>query len=294
MTGTRADWIADQALRGLIGSAMRLPFAARVPMMGSALSGAIGPLVGYRRRAEQNLARIYPDMPTHRRRRIARAVCDNFGRTLIENFSWEEFSARLTGTPLTGAGLEPLAKARAAGRAVIFVTGHYANYEVPRHLLVQAGYPVGGLYRPMQNPFFNDRYAKTMTSWGGPVFAQGRAGTIGFARHLAAGGMGTLLFDVHYKAGISLPFLGHPAMTATSAADLALKFDALVLPYFATRGRDGLTFDVEIEAPIAHNDPPAMMAEMTQRLESRVTAHPDQWFWVHRRWKPAPTATASA
>ena len=62
LEGSKADWLADRALRGLINTLMRLPYETRIPMMGSALRRAIGPLTGYRKRAEENLALIYPDM----------------------------------------------------------------------------------------------------------------------------------------------------------------------------------------------------------------------------------------
>ncbi len=281
----RADWLADRVLRGLIGSVMRLPYRSRVPVMGAALRRAIGPLAGYRRRAMQNLALIYPDMSAETRKDIANNVCDNFGRTLIENYSFREFARHLQETEATGDGLGALAEAADAKRPVVFVTGHFGNHEAPRHVLTRLGHNIGGLYRPMANSYFNDHYAKTMTSWGGPVFAQGAKGTIGFARHLKGGGMGTLLFDVNSDAGVPIDFLGRPAMTATSAAEFALKFDALVLPYFGTRNPDGLTFSVDVEAPIAPGDPIAMTTEMNARLAARVTEHPEQWFWVHKRWK---------
>ena len=97
--------------------------------------------------------------------------------------------------------------------------------------------------------------------------------------------MATLLFDVANSSGINIPFMGHPARTATSAADLAIRTHAVVIPYFGIRGKDGLSFDIHVEAPITPDTPEAMMAEMTRRLEARVEAHPEQWFWVHRRWK---------
>lgn len=282
--GTTADWLADRALRGLIGTVLRLPYEQRVAMMGSTLRRALGPLVGYRKRAEENLTLIYPDMSELERRSLAEACCDNFGRTLIENYSWEEFGARLSETTPTGAGLAPLAEAANMGRPVIFITAHFGNHEAPRQVLTAMGHTIGGLYRPMQNPYFNSHYAKTMTSWGGPVFEQGRRGTMGFARHLKTGGMGTLLFDVSAK-GIVIPFLGHPAHTATSAADIALKMGALVIPYFGIRQLDGVSFDVEVEAPITVGTPREMMTEMTARLEAQVARNPAQWFWIHRRWK---------
>ncbi|MCO4848313.1 MAG: lysophospholipid acyltransferase family protein [Yoonia sp.] len=286
--GSAADWLVDRALRGLIGTALRLPYARRVPFMGAALRRAIGPIAGYRRRAEANLAMIYPDMPVDVRRQTADGVCDNFGRTLIENYSWAEFGHRLAATTPTGDGLGAVAQAKADGRPVIFVTGHFGNHEAPRHILTRMGYNIGGLYRPMTNAYFNAHYAPTMTAWGGPVFEQGRRGTMGFARHLKSGGMGTLLFDVANKKGLPITFMGKPANTATSAADLAIKLDALVVPYFGTRRADGLTFDVDVQSPIAHAAPAQMMQTMTDRLTDKVTDHPDQWFWVHRRWKNAP------
>ncbi len=288
IAGSKADWLADKALRGLINTLLKLPYETRVKMMGSALRRAIGPLVGYRRRAEDNLALIYPEMPAVERRRLAEGVCDNFGRTLIENYSHSELHERLRSTKPRGPGLEALAAAKSAGKPVIFVTGHFGNHEVPRHVLTHAGYEVGGLYRKMTNPYFNAHYAKTMTSWGGPVFEQGTRGTMAFARHLKGGGLGTLLFDVNASGGIPIPFLGRTAMTAPSAAEIALRFDAVVLPYFGIRRTDGVTFDVEIDAPIALGTQDEMMQRITQSLERRIVVNPEQWFWVHRRWKSRP------
>ncbi|SHG79122.1 KDO2-lipid IV(A) lauroyltransferase [Cognatiyoonia sediminum] len=285
LQGTKADWLADRALRGLIASVMQLPYQSRVPMMGSALRRAIGPLVGYRKRAEENLAFIYPDMSPTRRRQIAEGVCDNFGRTLIENYSHEEFGDWIKDCEATGAGIAALEYARAKKQPVIFVTGHYGNHEAPRQVLTRMGYEIGGLYRPMANPYFNEHYSKTMTSWGGPVFEQGKRGTMGFSKHLKSGGMGTLLFDVNYDRGELLPFLGKPARTAFSAAEIALRFDALVIPYFGKRLDDGLSFSVDLDAPIKHTDPVQMMTDISSSLEKRIEDAPEQWFWIHRRWK---------
>lgn len=282
--GTTADWLADRALRGLISTVMRLPYDTRVPMMGSALRRAIGPLAGYRKRAEDNLALVYPDMSATKRRQLASACCENFGRTIIENYSWREFGEKLSTTKPSGDGLDALADATKAKRPVIFVTGHFGNHEAPRQVLTAMGHTIGGLYRPMQNAYFNDHYAKTMTSWGGPVFAQGNRGTMGFVRHLRGGGLGTLLFDVA-APGAQIPFMGHPARTSLSAAQIALKLDAVMIPYFGIRQADGLSFAVEVEAPIAHSTAEQMLPEMNARLEAQIARNPEQWFWVHKRWK---------
>lgn len=284
MSAQRGDRLADLALRALIGTAMALPYGARVRFMGAAVARGIAPLAGYRARAQAHLAMIYPDLPAAQHAALARACCDNFGRTLIENYSWRDLAARLSHTQPQGPGLAALEQAAAARRPVIFATGHFGNHEAPRHVLTRLGYVIGGLYRPMQNAFFNAHYAPTMTSWGGPVFAQGRQGTMGFVRHLRGGGMGTLLFDVS-AAGPELPFLGHGAATATSIADIALRTDALVIPYFGIRQPDGLSFKVWLDAPLEPDSPAAMMQAATAALERQIAQNPAQWFWVHRRWK---------
>lgn len=275
-------------MRGIISGLNRLPYAARVATMGKIVAHGIGPLAGYRRRAMTQLELVYPNMTAAARRRVASRVCDNFGRTLMENYANRDFAAHLAGTQATGAGLEALAQARAAGRPVIFITGHFGNFEAPRHVLTRDGLTIGGLYRPMTNAYVDSHYRQTMTSWGGPVFAQGARGTMGFARHIKSGGMGTLLFDVHVSGAPLVPFLGHPAHTSLAAAEMALRFDALLIPYFGTRQADGLSFDIAVEAPITPGDPLDMMKEASGRLAARIAADPDQWFWVHRRWKVKP------
>ncbi|MBE2278576.1 MAG: lauroyl acyltransferase [Rhodobacteraceae bacterium] len=275
------------AVRGLIGGAKLLPFRWRVPFLGWLMRRIVGPLAGYRARARENLALIWPDLPERERRRIADASLDNAGRTLIENYSTADLLARGAQTEPAGPGLQALVAAQAAGRPVILMTGHFGNYEAGRAALVARGYSIGGLYRPMKNRHFNTHYVRTMEAFGGPVFPQGRAGTSGFVRHLKAGGILVLLFD-QQAPGEWIDFLGQPAQTAISAAQLALRYDAELIPFYATRQPDGLTFQVDLEAPVPHSDALQMTEALTRSLEARVEAHPGQWFWIHRRWKGVP------
>ncbi|MGR3466221.1 lysophospholipid acyltransferase family protein [Limimaricola sp.] len=282
------DRAVDLVLRGAIGAAMALPYERRVAAMGALTARAIGPLAGYRRRARANLGLIWPDLDPARRDALSRAVCDNLGRTLIENYSGPDFARALPARPQGAEGLDAIARARAEHRPVIFVTGHFGNHEAPRRVLTGMGYEIGGLYREMSNRFVNDHYATTMQGVSGPVFPKGRRGLTGFLRHLKGGGMATILFDLHDRGGVEIDFLGRPARTALTAAELALRFDALLVPYFGTRQADGTSFDIAVESPIPHGDPVGMMREATARLEARVRRDPGQWFWVHNRWKPAP------
>lgn len=278
------DFAQNLVVRGVIGLALALPYRWRVPLVGGLMRRIVGPLAGYKARARDNLAMIWPDLPVPQRHAIADQALDNAGRTLIENYSTAEFTARQANLSPIGPGVAALHSARAAHRAVILVSGHFGNYEAARAALVAQGLQIGGLYRPMSNRYFNAHYVRTMEAFGGPIFAQGRAGTAGFVRHLKAGGLLVLLFDQH-AAGEPIDFLGKPALTALSAAELALRYNADLIPFYGTRNPDGLTFTVELESPIPHSTPLAMTTALTRSLESRVRANPGQWFWIHRRWK---------
>jgi KDO2-lipid IV(A) lauroyltransferase len=283
-----AERAVDLAARGIIAVALALPYAARVRFAGWLMRRLIGPVAGYRNRALVNLAATWPDRSDAERWAIANKVCDNVGRTLIENYSTVDLLARMADVMPEGPGVPALEEAQAASRPVILVTGHFGNYEAARACLVARGFRVGGLYRPMRNRFFNDHYVRTMQAFGGPVFGQGARGTAGFVRHLRDGGQLVLLFDQHVNRAEDFQFLGRPAATATSAAELALRYGAALIPFYATRLDDGLRFRVELEAPVPPTTPREMTEALTRSLEARVEANPGQWFWIHRRWKPRP------
>ena len=278
-------WLQNLAIRALIGLALALPYGVRVWFFGAMMRRVIAPLVGYRRRALDNLGLIWPDMPMAERASIADQVSDNAGRSLIENYSTKAFMRRMTKIEPTGPGVKALFDARAKGQAVILVSGHFGNYEAARASLVARGFAVGGLYRPARNSYFNDHYVRTMEAFGGPIFAQGPRGTTGFVRHLRTGGQLVLLFDQDVRGAETFSFMGRPARTATSAAALALRYDALLIPFYATRLQNGLDFAIELEAPIAATDAHTMTAAITASLDARVRANPEQWFWIHKRWK---------
>jgi len=282
---TATHWLQDRALRALFWGMLRLPYRWRVPLAGWVLSRIVAPLAGYSRRIRENLALILPDLPAAEVARITRAVPDNVGRTLIEIYSGAEFTAHAISHPLTGDGVGALEATHQAGRPVILVTGHFGNYDASRAALIARGYRVGALYNPMKNPYFNDHYVAAISQIGTPLFPRGKKGLGDMVRHLRSGGMLGLLMDQSMRHGAALTFFDQTAMTALSAAELALKYDALVIPTYAVRQPDGLSFKIVVEAPIPHGTPEAMTQALNDSLEAIVRQNIDQWFWIHRRWK---------
>ncbi|MGP3695776.1 lysophospholipid acyltransferase family protein [Rhodobacter sp. NSM] len=280
-----AAWAQDRLLRALIGALLLLPYRWRVPLCGWVMSRIIAPLAGWDRRVRDNLSRILPELPPGEVRRLMRKVPENVGRAVIESYSGPDFVARAARNPLTGPGLVTLEAAHAAGRPVVLVTGHFGNYDASRAALLARGFRIGGLYRPMNNRYFNDHYVQAMAAIGGPVFPRGKAGLAGMLRHLRGGGMLGLLIDVHMRSGAILQFFGHPARTALSAAELALKYDAPLVPVYAIRAQNGLDFDIRVDAPIPHSTAEEMTQALNDSLEAVVRDHLDQWFWIHRRWR---------
>ena len=278
-------YLTNAFIVGLIRLALVLPYKARIAFVGWVVQHVIGPVAGYRARALENLAMIWPQMPQERRAEIASKCLNNVGRSFIENYSARDFPKRMAKNTPTGAGVAALEKAAEQGKPVILVTGHHGNYEAMRACLVARGYDIGGLYRNMKNPYFNAHYVQTMEAFGGPVFPQGRRGTAGFVRHLKDGGQLVLLFDQHVFGAPALDFLGQPANTALSAAELALRYDALLIPFYGIRQADGVSFDTVLEAPVPHSDAVTMTQALNDSLTARVEADPGQWFWVHRRWR---------
>ncbi len=272
-------------LRGVIGLALLLPYATRIPAMGWLLCRVIGPVAGYRRRALDNLALIYPGLPERQRQIIAAEALDNVGRALIENYSATPFKARMARLVPQGPGMQALREAQQAGRPVLLLTAHFGNYEAARASLLGQGLQVGALYRPMSNRYFNTHYIETLNSMGGPNLPKGRSGLAGFLRHLRGGGIMALFFDLYASDGVPVTFLGRPARTSLSAAQLALRYDAPMIPVYATRQKNGLDFDVRVEAPIPRGTALEMTEAVTRSLEARIGDTPGQWFWIHRRWK---------
>jgi len=280
------DWLVDRLLRAVIWVLLAVPHRMRVPLMGWLARAVIGPVTGYSRRAEANLAYIWPDIARTERRAIARRVLDNAGRTVIENYATADQQARAASWNVHGPGLPAARAALSENRPILFVSGHFGNYQAARVAMNLRGFSLGGLYRPMNNAWFNDHYVRSIEAAGGPAFSRGRRGLAGFMRHVRAGGHGALLIDQYYGDGAVVDFMGKPAPTALSVGEIALKFNALVVPIYARRLGNGLDFDVLLEAPVPHTDPTTMTRDLMDSLSAQVRARPEQWFWVHRRWKP--------
>lgn len=280
------DRLVD-GLAGLVfGILLRVPYERRIAATGWLMRRVIGPLSSMPRRIRSNLAHVFPDMTRDEVDRLCREVPDNFGRSVVEMFSGAEFVRRSAAMPIEGPGYAAMTEARDAGRPMVLVTGHIGNYDVARAAFLSRGFRVGALYRPMKNRAFNDRYLAAMGTTGEPLFPRSRAGMASMVRFLRGGGALALVIDQYVRSDqVVIDFLGKPAQTSLAAAELALKYDALMVPAYAIRQPDGLSFRIRVEAPIPHGDPQVMTQAFNDSLAAQIRANMGQWLWTYPRWR---------
>lgn len=286
-----SDMLINVIGRSIIGLALSLPYETRMHFAGWLFAHVIGPLSGARRRIRKNLAYAWPDLPQADVERLCREVPDNMGRGLIEQYSAKEFNARVAKLAPIGPGITALDEARVNNRPIIIVSGHIGNCHAARSLVQQRGHNIGAIYRDLSNPYFNPHYVEALASIAAPMFPRDRRGLAEMVKFLRKGNTVAILPDQYFGNGTVINFFGKPAPTAPSAAEMALKYDALVVPIYSLRKDDGVSFEVYVEEPIPHTDAKTMTQAMADSLEAQIRKAPGQWLWVHKRWKPEHAAT---
>jgi Kdo2-lipid IVA lauroyltransferase/acyltransferase len=284
------------ALVGLVGRAVgRLP-----PRVGQALGivlgrGAYWLLPGRRRVALDNLRLVFGDtLSPAARATLARQSFEHLGITAVECCRLFFGPAERLLRRVRGRGTEHLGEALAQGRGIFFLTGHFGNWELLAATHGLAGFGLSVVVRPLDNPYLDALIARARERSGLRAISK-RDAVQGVHAALARGEcIGILLDQDAGRAGVFVPFLGHAASTSRALAVLALKTRAPVVPAFIHRLSDGdheLVLDPEIPLVITgdlDHDIVVNTARFTAAIERHVRAHPEQWFWVHRRWKSRP------
>jgi len=283
--GGMVNFLIDLPIRTMFGLFALFPYRIGLRFAGWVTSRLLAPVFGVNDRIRENLMRVWPELPEAQINRLCHEVTVNSTRLMVESFNTTGFLRHARRSKLGGPGSEALLEALENQQRVILVSGHFGNYQALRVMLADLGHDTAAIYRPMNNAFTNKRYIQNMNKLAGPNFPRGMKGTKGLLTHLRNGGTIALLNDQQAHEGVELEFMGHPALTMLSAAEFALKYDALLIPYYGIRRENGVDFSVVIETAIPHSDAKTMTQELNHSLEEKVTEFPGQWFWMHRRWK---------
>jgi KDO2-lipid IV(A) lauroyltransferase len=270
----------------------------------SAIGGRLGRAFFYRThlsgRARANLAAAYPQMETDEREQTIRAMWDNLGRNVAEYAHLRKLSIRGNTPRIELAGLENYETAAATGKGIIFISAHFANWEVMPFAAAQYGVEGGEVYRPVNNPFV-DRWLVRQRQANGPQeqIAKGAQGTRRIFTLLRAGKAIFILVDQKTNEGLAVPFFGRDAMTTPAPAALALKLGAVLLPTSNER-LDGARFRMTAHPMIDYQetgdharDVLALTTRINEAIEQCVRNRPSQWLWIHRRWLKSGEAPRS-
>ncbi len=293
-------WLEYAAVRGMLGFLAMLPrksavaFAMSVGTLGYHLLGNL------RRVAKTNLRIAFPALSEAEQRRLTKGAFKNLGRILGEMSHFPK-ATRESLEKTIEFQIEPqiweeYQRLQAEGRGVIIVSPHLGNWEILVYGWSAHHGPMSYLARPLDNPKIEALTAGLRTKFGNrPI---NKTNSVSPAiRILREGGLLGILADVnaHPKEGVFVPFFGTPACTSSGVALLAMRTNAAIIPMCGAWDEEKQHY-VGVHGRIIypsntgdrHRDVTETTAAFTAEVEKLIRKYPDQWLWIHKRWKSRP------
>ncbi|MDX1631876.1 MAG: lysophospholipid acyltransferase family protein [Thermoanaerobaculia bacterium] len=288
----RLEWFLFRLARGTLRA---LPHSTARPLGGSLGTLAWLSSPSYRKIVDRNLRRAFPAWPKRRRRRISRACFRHFGSMVFDLVSFGRFDAVDLCRRLSLQGWENMDRAEEDGGGILYLSAHLGNWEIAAHVLGLYRGPVHLVARPFNNPLIWEPMLRERERFGQRVLDK-KGAARGVFRVLRNEGRVGIVMDQRVRpgqGGVRVPFFGHQALTTLLPAKAALRTGATGVPVFAYP-RPGGRYRMEIHPPIrirrrddeTEND---AVLRWTRRVlgvfESEIRRHPEQWLWMHRRWR---------
>ena len=248
-----------------------------------------------RHTGERNLGIAFPELSIGERRLLLRRTFGNLGR-LLGVFSQFTKQPENLLEIVDRDGFEYLAAAKQAGRGIILFTGHVGAWELSSFALSLFGHPLSFLVRRIDNPKIEAMIDRARTHLGNRTIDK-RSAAREMMEILRAGETLGILVDLNTldREGIFVDFFGRPASTTFMVAKLALRTGAAVLPVFAPWDKERGCFLLKVDPPLLiertgneQEDVRRLTQQYTRIVEDYVRRYPDQWLWIHRRWKTRP------
>jgi len=249
-----------------------------------------------RRVGMRNLELAFPDKSAGARRKIVRRVFSSLGRQFAEVCLFPHYTRENVSKTVIYDGFENFDRASQRGKGVLFLTGHIGGWELSAFAHSLYGHPLHFVMRPLDNPYLDAMVRQYRTMHGNtPILKDDPVREL--LRAMKAGATVGILIDTNMTPpeGVFVDFFGIPACTASGLARIALRTDAAVVPGFTVWDpvlrKYRLRFDTAVQLIRTGNndsDIVANTAQFTKIIEEVVRRYPDQWLWVHRRWKTRP------
>ncbi len=289
----RAEYLAVRAVLFLL----RIPPAGLALVLGEALGGLFFEMDRRHQRVALDNLRIAfgREKSDSQLKQVARGSYRHLGRSLVELARADRCTGEQLMESIRIEGLDHFLEAHKRGKGVLYLTAHLGNWEMMALAQSLKGYPMGVVARPTANPLLDRLLVKLRTRWGNRVIQKGGAIRESIRRLRSGETLGFLLDqNAAPEQGVFVNFFGRPACTHKTLALLAMKTGAAVLPAFTYRRSDG-GHQIIIEPPVPlvdtghpERDVVTNTQSLTSIIERYVRSHPEQWLWVHRRWKSQP------
>ena len=256
--------------------------------IGGKLFEIIGPLFRSEKIIHSNIKKAFPNLNSKEINKITKQMWNNYGRVFSEYMFIKNYRNKLFDTHITIRGLEILREIKKNNKPVIFISGHFSNFELMAMALEKHEIKLAAIYRPLNNFFLNFLMEKIRKDHICKYQIKKGLGGIREIIRLNQNGFSTaLMIDQRVSQGIKANFFNQQAFTTTIPAQLVKKYNFPVVPLFIER-YENIKFKITIQEPIYFSKS-TTEKEITEKLnsliEKMILFKPGQWIWSHNRWK---------
>jgi KDO2-lipid IV(A) lauroyltransferase len=261
--------------------------------LGEIIGKYFGPLFRKKTIAKKNILIAFPDLNEKSINEMIERMWKNIGRIFGEYIHINKFSIiDQKKIKIVFANKNNFELLKKNNKPVVFFSGHFANFELMAKCLQELGFNIGAIYRPLNNIFLNPIMEFIRKKYICPIqIEKGSNGTKKLIKHISTNGPLALMIDQRLSSSIRVPFFNQPASTTTTPAQLAIKYDALLIPVFLKR-LEKTNFEFFIEEPLIINrtsdydkDIFNITQIMNKKIEEFIKRDPAHWLWSHDRWK---------
>jgi len=247
-----------------------------------------GPIFRSKNLIKTNIQRAIPKINSSKIKSITKDMWNNYGRTLSEYMFLKGFRNDQFRSNINITGKEILQKIKLEKTPVIFVSGHFSNFELMAMEIEKSGVNLSAIYRPLNNIFLNilmERIRKEYICKN--QIKKGTSGVRELLKLYKKGYSIALMIDQRVSQGIKSKFFNQEAFTTTIPAQFIKKFNCKVVPISIKR-HNGVNFNIKVENPIEfskNSSTEKITRELNIWLEKTILKNPGEWIWSHDRWK---------
>ena len=256
--------------------------------LGALIGGLVGPIFRSNKKISSNIKKGLPKIEEKEVNLIIKDMWTNYGRILADYVSIKNFRTSKLNSYLKVEGDEIFQEIKEKNEQVVFVSGHFNNFELMAMEIEKSGINVAAIYRPLNNVFLNKIIEKIRKQYiCRHQIKKGMSGAREIIKLYKDGFSMALMIDQRVREGIKLNFFGEPASTTTIPAQLVKKFGCKIVPIYIER-IDKFYYKMKINSPLnfdKNHSIENISSILNTELEKMVLKKPSQWIWSHDRWK---------